>query len=274
MVLGAFLREISGGMSFLFLLMEVYMGLSLFPVREKDLGSFTFILWILLMNFVVNTFFLLIMAIFWKSSGIRTGFMYYMQSNSGLWPIVFLGITLQCLSDPTGSTSFWGIVSIPNKWYPLCLVAFFSLLSQSIAWNLLIAVGIGYAYPYLRLERFLPSRVRVNRWEQRWNCASNFSCLGGYWIKAVDTAAHEVEAGDRRYATLSDFGRSNQTQMSSSVSTSQAAPSSSLVLFAGSGQRLGDGNECEPMRPNSEEPKAATSILEASQTLEPGDEAE
>merc|ERR1712046_23873 len=133
---------------------------------------------------------------------------------------------------------------------------FFSLISQAIMWNAAAAVLIGYLYPRLRLERMLPSSVRASRWEQRCCGVNNRSCLGGSWLRASETAGYEVESGDRRYATVSDFGRSGQTQLSQTrtvqqANASEAPPASRFVVFAGSGQRLGDGNESEPMKPQN-----------------------
>jgi len=257
MITGAFFRPFAGGMSFLFMLFEVYMGMQLFPTKEKELGSLCFAFWVCLMNFCVNVIFLVTMYLVSVVQEKR-GIMYWMKPNQGLWPLVFIAISLQVLADPTGSTSFWGVVSIPNKWYPLCLLGFFSLMSQDIMWNCAAAVLIGYLYPRLRLERVLPSRVRANRLETRCCgrcCNANWLtwrehsfCLSGTWLMAADTSGYEIESGDRRYATVSDFGRSGTTtqlanQRNSEEQASQAAPSTQFVPFGGGGNRLGDGGE-------------------------------
>lgn len=256
MITGAFFRPFANGMAFLFMLFEVYMGMQLFPTKEKELGSLCFAFWVCLMNFCVNVIFLSTMYILSAfQQNMMSRMMYWMLPNQGLWPLVFIAISLQVLADPDGSTSFWGVVSIPNKWYPLCLLGFFSLMSQGIMWNCAAAVLIGYLYPRLRLERLLPGRVRANRWETRCcgGCCNNpicwcaTMCLSGTWLMAADTSGYEIESGDRRYATVSDFGRSGMTQLSnqrnSDQQASQPAPSTQFVAFAGSGNRLGDGGE-------------------------------
>jgi hypothetical protein len=272
MLTAAFYRPFQGGMSFLMMLFELYMGMQMFPSREKDIGSTTFFLWVLLMNFSINVIFLLVMWLMSFSGGNS------MQPNQGLWPLIFICITRRCLADPDGSTSFWGVVSIPNKWYSLCLLGFFCFLTQAIMWNLAAAVVIGYAYNHLRLEMALPSRVTIGGLEQRCCGANGRSCLGAYWIRAVDTAGYEVETGDRRYATLSDFGQSQQMMnrgSSASAPSSSSAPSgsptTSFVAFAGSGNRLGDGEaEAEAMRPSEAAAHAAaTRAAESARELGP-----
>lgn len=256
MFLGFLFRPFQGGMSFLMMMFELYMGMQLLPAKEKDLGSLGFFLWVLLMNFSVNVIFLAAMYAMSVANDSRS---YWEQPNSGMWPLIFLLITMQSLSDQDGSSNFWGVVTIPNKWYPLCLLGFFSLMSQAIMWNAAAAVLIGYLYPKLRLERLLPSRTRMSRWEMRCCGSSNRACLGGYFIKSVDTAGYEAESGDRRYASVSDFGRSGQgTQLTrdrdAQNSTQQAAPASNFVVFAGSGNRLGD-SDSQPSLPPATAPR-------------------
>lgn len=258
MFTGAFYRQFAGGMSFLMMVFEIYMGLISFPAREKDLGSTSFFLWVLLMNFCTNVIFLVAM---WLMSFQDKS--YGSTPNQGFWPLLFICIATNCLSNVDGTTSFWGVVSIPNKWYPLCLLGFFCMMSQAIMWNVAAALVIGYAYDRLRLERALPSRVATNSVEQRCCGANGRSCLGAFWVRAVDTAGYELESGDRRYATLSDFGRSGQQLAARSSATGDEGSSSAsggvaanFVAFAGSGNRLGDG-EAEPMRPADSSAAAA-----------------
>merc|ERR1719491_1496462 len=45
---------LSGGMAFLFGLMTVYMMMMGFPSREKEMGSTSFLLWVLIMTACIN----------------------------------------------------------------------------------------------------------------------------------------------------------------------------------------------------------------------------
>merc|ERR1719253_1729603 len=66
----------------------------------------------------------------------------------GLWPFYLVLLSTQCYQDPDGVRSFWGILQIPNKWYPLFFVGFFSLLSGSPRPDLVCALIVGYFYGY------------------------------------------------------------------------------------------------------------------------------
>lgn len=263
---GAFYRPfsggggMSGGFAFLMMLFELYMALMTFPQREREQGSTTFLCWLLLMQGFISAVFLLINYLLTFTSP-ENSVGYWMAPNTGLWPILLLTLTLRSLATPDGSTNFWGVMQIPNKWYPLFLGAFFCLMG-GFQWNIVVAVAMGYGYPYLRLERALPSRMWANSCEQRC-CGRGRSCLGAYWVRAADTAGYELESGDRRYATLSDFGRSNQAQQAnrSSNTTSSSGQGGStananFIAFSGSGNRLGEG-EADSIVPQHSEPAAA-----------------
>merc|ERR1740123_40492 len=205
------------------------------------------------MNGLVNIVFLIFMFIL--------GMFYdgpWEHSSVGLWPLIMVVLTARCLSDPQGSSSFWGLVQIPNKWYPLALVAFFSLLNGfQIMWNLIAALVIGYTYHIAKYERFLPSKVRLARLEARCCRGGAISCLSAAWVPATNTPGFEVESGTRRYATLGDFASSGTgSQLTSQNNQNTTQPSSSggggggggnFTAFAGSGNRLGDGSEAPPV---------------------------
>merc|ERR1712217_417012 len=116
---------------------------------------------------------------------------------------------------------------------------------MTILWNFVAALIIGYGYPYANFDRLLPSKGRVSRVEQR--CCQGGRCnfLSSSWVPATSTAAYEVETGDRRYATLSDMGRTSAGGSQLSMQSREVQPSSSgggnFTAFAGSGNRLGDG---------------------------------
>lgn len=254
MFTAAFFRQFAGGMSFLMMLFEVYMGMVQFPSREKELGSSSFLIWIFAMNFFINIIYLAVMYLASKAVGEIMGPRYLEAPNEGLWPLLFLCITMQCLANIDSSTSFWGVVNIPNKWYPIALFGFFCLLSQNIMWNVAAALVIGYFYDRLRPERCLPSRVWTSGVENRCCGQNGRSCLGASWIRAADTAGYELESGDRRYATLSDFGRSGQNQQLARRDDEQRGSSSSssggnFIAFAGSGNRLGEADTEVPLVP-------------------------
>jgi hypothetical protein len=228
-----FYRPFQGGLSFLFVLFEVWMGMMYYPQREKDLGSLTFTLWVLLVNGIVNLVYLLAMFLL----GTFVNGQYKMTPASGMWPMILLCITLRCLGDPTGSTNFWGLVNIPNTWYPAALGAFFCLLGFRIDWSIVAALVVGYGYPFIQLERLLPSRDRAGRWETRLCGSAPRSCIGGAWVYAGDTNGSYRPS----YTPFADLGRA--TGADSLVAQARNAR---FEAFAGTGNRLGDGNDTGP----------------------------
>jgi len=232
-------------------LFEIYMAMAYFPTREKELGSTTFLIWIVLVNFMVNIVFLLLM---FALSYIMGG-MYTMMNINGLWPMLMICITLRCLGDPNGSTSFWGLVQIPNKWYSICLAGFFCLLSgMRVMWDFVAALIVGYSYLPLRLERFLPSRTWASKAERRCVGSGRCNCFRAAWVAAVDTPGYAAESTDRRYATLSDFGRSGGGSQPLTQAR-EVQPTGRFEAFGGAGNRLGDGTDTNvPLQPVQQAP--------------------
>mmetsp|Transcript_73435 Transcript_73435/g.215368 ORF Transcript_73435/g.215368 Transcript_73435/m.215368 type:complete len:351 (-) Transcript_73435:241-1293(-) len=266
--IGPFYSPVSSGMAFLFKLFEVYMVMMYFPLQEQELGSSMLLCWTLVMNALVNLVYLLINGLIWmvySVIGKGGGERYLEEYISGLWPLIMVSLTIRGLRDPQGSTSFWGFVQIPNKWYPICLVAFFCLLSgMRILWNLIAALVIGYTYGVVQYERLMPSRVRLRRLEERCCSSRNRGLLGASWVPVTQTAGYEAEAAGRRY---SNFGgaelasRGRDAQQSSAGSPSRA----SFEAFSGSGTRLGDGSDLtQPLAPTQPVPQTPEVDLEGS----------
>jgi len=250
--LGPFFTPIASGMSFLFMLFEIYMVMMYFPHREQELGSSMLLLWALLVNGLVNAVFLLAMLCLGLAyHGTLQGEAYLQASSPGLWPLVMVSLTLRCLGDPQGSTGLWGLVQIPNRWYPICLTALFCLLSGvRILWNFAAALVIGYSYGIMRYERLLPPRARVGRLEDRCCARGGCALLGAPWVPAADASGYPADAAGRGYsdaggAQLAARGRA--VQPSGGGSSGRAA---AFEAFSGSGNRLGEASDlAQPLAP-------------------------
>mmetsp|Transcript_92241 Transcript_92241/g.264363 ORF Transcript_92241/g.264363 Transcript_92241/m.264363 type:complete len:337 (+) Transcript_92241:75-1085(+) len=237
--LSGFFHRFSGGMSFLMLLLELYMGMMYLPKRERELGSLTFFLWLLLVNVAVNVLFLIMVAVVCAAWDPR----FYFIGNSGLWPIIIVLLSLHLLADPEGSTSFWGLVSVPNKWYPLFFVVVFSLMNALILWNHVAAIAVGYVAflrPALSLERLLPSQSRVTAWE-RHCCSQPRQLLGGSWLPASGARGPVIPqssggGGASGGVGASVFGLQMQAR-------SSGGGSGGFTAFSGKGQRLGSSDD-------------------------------
>ncbi|CAJ1424711.1 unnamed protein product [Effrenium voratum] len=216
---GPFFMPLQSGMAFLMILFELYMAMNYFPAYEKEMGSTLFLFWAFLVNTLNSLVFLAFTActmVYYHLNQSPKEFMVRGSSVKGLWPLVMVCITLTSLSNPDGRTNFWGMVQIPNKWYPLALTGFFILINGGrVLWNLLAALAVGYAYSKFRLERLLPSKPRLDRLEQRCCRGGRCSLLGSSWIPASSTSSYDVDVQvDRRYRNFADFGQSERTTQS------------------------------------------------------------
>lgn len=230
-----FYHESGSGMAFLMLLLELYMGMQYFPRRERELGSTSFLLWLMLINAAANIVFLSITAVLcvvWNPG-------FAMAGNAGLWPLIILNLSINMLADPNGSSNFWGIFDIPNRWYPLFFVGIFSLFNGQVLWNLFAAVAFSYAqarFPALNAERFLPSTSRVDGLEKR-ACFHLPGFLGGMWISASGASGSFQQVGDNRSTPAAQvWGQPMQA-----TSMFGGGGSSKFTVFSGQGNRLGDG---------------------------------
>lgn len=238
---GPFYQPLSSGMAFLMIIFEMYMSMAYFPHREKEMGSSIFLLWMFLINAMTGLAYLSIMFCFATyNHGNFNGLRYEYQPMKGLWPLVMVNLTLTSLSDPDGSSSLWGLVQIPNKWYPIALVGFFSLLNgMKIQWSIACAVAIGYAYPKLRLERCLPSRTKADRLEQR--CCANGRCgflerlTKASWVPASSTSDFGADTGR-------GGGFWGGSAEESPAPSSSGGRGGNFTAFAGSGNRLGEAS--------------------------------
>jgi len=226
----------TNGAAFLMLLMELYMGMIYLPIREKELGSLGFKVWLLLANVAINSLFLLftlVLTYSWNAG-------YQTVGNNGLWPLLILRMSQQSLADPTGSTNFWGLASIPNKWYPLFFVGVFSLFNRMLLLGQLAATALAYLAffkPELSFERLLPSTATLAQWEKSLaRCLPN-AVFGGIWLSASGARGVEGPSASTVGRTDGDvesgggfFGRFR----------AQARPTT-FTAFSGQGQRLGGG---------------------------------
>eukprot|EP00405_Crypthecodinium_cohnii_P008789 CAMPEP_0206435370 /NCGR_PEP_ID=MMETSP0324_2-20121206/9807_1 /ASSEMBLY_ACC=CAM_ASM_000836 /TAXON_ID=2866 /ORGANISM="Crypthecodinium cohnii, Strain Seligo" /LENGTH=303 /DNA_ID=CAMNT_0053902251 /DNA_START=102 /DNA_END=1010 /DNA_ORIENTATION=+ len=238
--LGAFyaLHPGSGltGMDFLMGLFTLYMILQYFPRRERTLGSTAHLLWIMAINALANILRLAVMTVLVYVFQMP---IYAFNSSIGLWPVMLADLTVFMMGDPDGSTSFWGMITLPNKVYPLALVGFLCLLNRfSILWDMVAAVAVGYAYGYFRLERFMPTPERAARLEQLSCCRQGrFEVLGASWVPACSAQAFGQSGSSNN---MSDFSLTSGQQLTSQGDSNRGRPAQ-FEAFSGAGNTLGDG---------------------------------
>eukprot|EP00747_Dinoflagellata_sp_TGD_P199056 gnl/TRDRNA2_/TRDRNA2_72213_c0_seq1.p1 gnl/TRDRNA2_/TRDRNA2_72213_c0~~gnl/TRDRNA2_/TRDRNA2_72213_c0_seq1.p1 ORF type:complete len:362 (-),score=55.96 gnl/TRDRNA2_/TRDRNA2_72213_c0_seq1:34-990(-) len=226
-----------GGMAILMLLLQIYLVLMHLPAREKELGSFACVLWLLEANAAANVAFLIVMGLL---RAITSSPGYWHAANTGLWPLILLMMALEKLKSPDGSASFWGILQLPNKWYPLFIVSFFSLLNGMVMWSMFAAIGLGYLgfkYPSLHVDLLLPSLARRDAAERKC-CGGRSSMLQGQWVPAPGSAPNCGSAAGRPLPSVMGL-----------PSGSGAAAGPSFTVFSGQGNRLGSSEDYEAALP-------------------------
>mmetsp|Transcript_10800 Transcript_10800/g.24424 ORF Transcript_10800/g.24424 Transcript_10800/m.24424 type:complete len:373 (+) Transcript_10800:56-1174(+) len=240
------------GMGFLIILFEVYSAAQHFPIREREMGSSLLLVWLAIVAAAINLTHLIIRHIFaLLLNGPIYAFTGQCIESQGLWPIVLMLMAIRCMGDPEGTVSPYGVCPpIKNKYYPAGMAAVFFLLSGRF--DIVCGVFLGYAYPYLRIERLLPSRAKIASCERRC-CPERRRILGASWVYACDTSGYEVESNLRPYAAVSDFGRvggsmaAQGREMTTVSSSPNRGSGGRFECFAGSGNRLGDGNPEPPL---------------------------
>merc|ERR1719335_2051496 len=116
------------------------MAFSYFTLLEREFGSLRFLAWLCVCNVAIGLPFLVLS---WVLSWIIPSL--GMSACNGLWPLLIVALTQQCLADRNRTMSIWGLFQLPSKWYPFGLVAFFCLLSMQIQLTLCVAVLVGVA---------------------------------------------------------------------------------------------------------------------------------
>jgi len=204
------------GPALLFVLLELYMAAVLFAARERALGSSAFLCWVTLTSAVVSAVFLSITS----ALSVVLGSIYQVMPIQGLWPSLIVCLTIRSLAKVGETSNLWGVVQIPNKWYPIFLGVLMSLLSGQILWDMVAALCVGYAHRYQTLDCVVLGRS--------WTAGlESVGCviaqrMGTSWVPPGGTDWSSVEIGNSTYGLQS--GSTN---------------SPSFRVFQGQGQRLG-----------------------------------
>lgn len=220
-------RPVSFGPSVLFLFLELYMALILISPRERSLGSTAFLCWLAVSSTVMSIAYVGWMLVL---GGIFSA-QYWVEPIQGIWPIVMLCITLRSIGKPEETTSFWGVLQMPNRWYPVFLAAVFSLLNGRLMWDFVAAILFAHAHERYKLEGLVVGRHWVEAVDRRASCFGGrlLKFVGGDWVPIGGSPpTEELEAGGG--TVMRPGTRAGQ---------GQSAATPSFHAFSGAGQRLG-----------------------------------
>lgn len=89
----------------------------------------------------------------------------YVECN-GIWPIIMMDITVVCLTNPNNLISFFCLPwSLKAKYYPLILLAFFTLLN-GIQFDIIVGTIYGITYIYLLKNKLNVSEAVISKCEE------------------------------------------------------------------------------------------------------------
>ena len=143
---------------------------------EHAVGSTAFLTILLAVGCLTNILHLILFV----SVCLMTGNHVWLLARShGIWTILLGIIAMECSKAPSGSTRRFIFANVPTFYYPVALLAFFSLLRKSINPSYLFSILVGYAFGLDKLTFLQPSANRCSSWEN--GILSNFTQRPG-WI--------------------------------------------------------------------------------------------
>ena len=143
---------------------------------ENSIGSTAFLTVLLAIGGLTNIIFLVTCLLLCLITGSN---IWLLARSSGIWTIVLGLVAMECSKAPSGSTRRFIFASVPTLYYPLAILAFFSLMSKQIRLSYVISVLVGYAFGFNKLTFLQPSTNRCSSWEN--GILSNFTQRPG-WI--------------------------------------------------------------------------------------------
>lgn len=129
---------------------------------ELSMGSAEFACLFLTIGILVNILYIAAAALL---DGLLGGQYWFAIPSFGIWTVLFGTVAMECTKAPQGSVRKIFVWTVPSIYYPLLLLAVFSLLGGfSLAH--LISIGVGYAFGYGYLDRIKVSSIRCRQWEE------------------------------------------------------------------------------------------------------------
>lgn len=153
---------------------------------EFAMGSSAFLAMLLAIGGMVNlTFLCLCILLYFMTNN----YILLLSPSAGIWTLLLGIIAMECAKAPTGTNRRLFFLTVPTIYYPLALLALFSLFSKGFNFVYGISVAVGYAYGFDKLTFLQPSSIRCSAWED--GCLNNFTRRPG-WV--VGNAASGASA--------------------------------------------------------------------------------
>jgi len=158
--------------SLVLVFMDIFLATIYMRRKERQMGSFCFLVWILYMSTCVNLIFLALMAAFATNNP-------YFETlcNQGIWPILLVIITRQSLTNPSAHLTFLSVVRVQQRWYPIVFGVFLTCFSLTDLWMIVAALGFGYTETFIRVDRCYLGPAAANKLDK--------ACFGGIISKCM-----------------------------------------------------------------------------------------
>ena len=214
---------------------------------EQSMGSALFGVLFFKLTIFTNVLFLIVSILLY---GLTNNEGYLAGVSVGVWTVLLSIIAVECAQAPPNSKRKLFFLEIPVLYYPLVLLALFSLFAGfKLAYCL--GVAVGYLQGFGKLDRWKVKVETARKWESERGCLRGFYSRAGY--VSVSSAS-----GPNAWAEGSGGGGDNESSSGGGPVEVRAPsdPASSTPSFPSSGgQSLGGGSKRGLLSRGSKSPK-------------------
>jgi len=218
---------------------------------EQSMGSALFGVLFFKLTIFTNLLFLVVSMLLY---GLTNNDGYLAGVSVGVWTVLLSIIATECAQAPPNSKRKLFFLEIPVLYYPLVLLALFSLFAGfRLAYCL--GVAVGYLQGFGKLDRWKVKVETARKWESERGCLRGFYSRAGYI--SVSSAS-----GPNAWAEGSGGGGNNESSSGGGGgpvavrAPSDPGASSSTPSFPSSGgQSLGGGSKRGLLSRGSKSPK-------------------
>jgi len=218
---------------------------------EQSMGSALFGVLFFKLTIFTNLLFLVVSILLY---GLTNNDGYLAGVSVGVWTVLLSIIATECAQAPPNSKRKLFFLEIPVLYYPLVLLALFSLFAGfRLAYCL--GVAVGYLQGFGKLDRWKVKVETARKWESERGCLRGFYSRAGYI--SVSSAS-----GPNAWAEGSGGGGNNESSSGGGggpvavrAPTDPGASSSTPSFPSSGGQSLGGGSKRGLLSRGSKSPK-------------------
>lgn len=128
---------------------------------EQSMGSALFGALFFSLTIVSNVLFVVISVILW---GLTNSEDYLVAASLGIWTTLLGVIAVECSQAPGNSKRRLFFLEVPTLYYPLAILALFSLFA-GVKLSYCLGVAVGYAYGFGKMDRLKVKVDTARKWE-------------------------------------------------------------------------------------------------------------